>query len=207
MEPFEIGWALFQLFLDLVLSLAGVRASSQGDGFLFSFFAILGNAAWSLLSFVFWLLWTLLVELPMKAVVSLVQCFGLPHETREPQEQSRPPIVTRGRGRLSGRHVVATRAEAAAEPAPCLAQRRGVHLWESPGASGLIRQKPSRSTSGFSGLATVSFDARRATCPVCAAPISGEARQCPSCRAPHHDDCWSYNGGCAIFACRGRSAA
>ena len=29
---------------------------------------------------------------------------------------------------------------------------------------------------------------------------------CRECETPHHPDCWSYNGGCAVFACECRAA-
>ena len=40
-------------------------------------------------------------------------------------------------------------------------------------------------------------------CPVCGHAVDG-GRMCPACRTPHHEDCWKYSGGCAIFACAGR---
>lgn len=40
-------------------------------------------------------------------------------------------------------------------------------------------------------------------CPVCAARIEGAgAAACPRCETPHHQECWDYVGGCAIFGCR-----
>jgi hypothetical protein len=41
-------------------------------------------------------------------------------------------------------------------------------------------------------------------CPVCGHAVES-ARTCPQCRTPHHEECWKYMGGCAIFACAGRS--
>lgn len=38
-------------------------------------------------------------------------------------------------------------------------------------------------------------------CPVCAERVIGAAVQCPGCRVPTHADCWSYQGGCGIYAC------
>lgn len=41
-------------------------------------------------------------------------------------------------------------------------------------------------------------------CPVCGDPLAGRpTRACPRCHTPHHADCWSYLGTCAIFGCRG----
>lgn len=39
-------------------------------------------------------------------------------------------------------------------------------------------------------------------CQVCQASLRpDETVQCRRCRAPHHGDCWEFNGGCATFAC------
>lgn len=43
--------------------------------------------------------------------------------------------------------------------------------------------------------------ASQGRCPVCATDLEGEARLCDRCRTPHHPECWSYFGGCAVFAC------
>ena len=40
-------------------------------------------------------------------------------------------------------------------------------------------------------------------CPVCGAPIEADLRQCAKCETPHHADCWSYAGRCAVYACMG----
>ncbi len=44
-------------------------------------------------------------------------------------------------------------------------------------------------------------------CPVCACPIEEHTEEdpleiCPRCNTAHHKDCWDYNGGCAVYACR-----
>lgn len=43
----------------------------------------------------------------------------------------------------------------------------------------------------------------RGECPICRSPLLFEARvACRSCRALHHRECWTYNGGrCAIYGC------
>lgn len=38
-------------------------------------------------------------------------------------------------------------------------------------------------------------------CPVCGDPVADGPTLCPECDTPHHDDCWAYNGGCAIYGC------
>lgn len=44
-------------------------------------------------------------------------------------------------------------------------------------------------------------------CQVCGIAIdAGEITRCSRCGAPHHTDCWNYNGGCAIYGCKRRSA-
>lgn len=42
----------------------------------------------------------------------------------------------------------------------------------------------------------------QANCPVCgeaADPVTAVA--CSDCSAPHHPECWEYNGGCSLFGC------
>lgn len=39
-------------------------------------------------------------------------------------------------------------------------------------------------------------------CPVCAAPLGEDRRECPRCQTPHHPDCWDYLEDCAIFGCK-----
>jgi hypothetical protein len=41
-------------------------------------------------------------------------------------------------------------------------------------------------------------------CPVCSTPVDEDRCLCTRCRTPHHKDCWSYLGGCAVYACAGR---
>lgn len=43
----------------------------------------------------------------------------------------------------------------------------------------------------------------RARCPVCSCAVEAAGPRCLRCRAPHHSDCWRYNGGCGIYACQG----
>jgi len=40
------------------------------------------------------------------------------------------------------------------------------------------------------------------TCPYCRGVIDGrDAIRCPSCATPHHQDCFTENGGCTVFGC------
>lgn len=42
-----------------------------------------------------------------------------------------------------------------------------------------------------------------ATCPYCRTTLEArdKAESCPTCRTPHHTDCWLENGGCSVFGC------
>ncbi len=43
------------------------------------------------------------------------------------------------------------------------------------------------------------------TCPYCQFPLKAdsEAVACPSCKVPHHRECWEENSGCTTFGCGG----
>jgi hypothetical protein len=47
------------------------------------------------------------------------------------------------------------------------------------------------------------------TCPYCRFPLKegGEIALCRHCRAAHHADCWTDNGGCAVLGCAGAPSA
>lgn len=54
------------------------------------------------------------------------------------------------------------------------------------------------------GLIVDKVERQAGRCPVCATDISGlQPRRCDHCQAEHHQDCWDYYGGCAIFGCSG----
>jgi hypothetical protein len=40
-------------------------------------------------------------------------------------------------------------------------------------------------------------------CPVCGQAFELARVHCAQCKVPHHADCWTYWGRCAIFGCRG----
>jgi hypothetical protein len=44
-------------------------------------------------------------------------------------------------------------------------------------------------------------------CPVCGQVLGRPLTSCGTCHTPHHADCWSYNEGCAIYACGSKPAA
>lgn len=56
----------------------------------------------------------------------------------------------------------------------------------------------------MNGLLTASQSAMR--CPYCQTPIGSglPVRFCPTCKLPHHDECWRANGGCTAFGCEHR---
>jgi uncharacterized membrane protein YhaH (DUF805 family) len=40
------------------------------------------------------------------------------------------------------------------------------------------------------------------SCPYCRETVAeSEGLRCPTCRTPHHSDCWQENGGCTVFGC------
>jgi len=40
-----------------------------------------------------------------------------------------------------------------------------------------------------------------AACPICRTAVTSDVHVCPNCRAPHHQECWDYNGGCGAYGC------
>ena len=43
-----------------------------------------------------------------------------------------------------------------------------------------------------------------ACCPVCRTTVEQEPHLCPRCHTVHHEECWAYAGGCAIFGCENK---
>jgi hypothetical protein len=68
------------------------------------------------------------------------------------------------------------------------------------GAIAVFRNLRTPATEGIRILPAEEH-AGRGDCPVCASPLDAAPRHCPTCRTPHHRDCWEYFGGCAIYAC------
>jgi len=60
--------------------------------------------------------------------------------------------------------------------------------------------------AGIEGITILSTEERpgRGFCPVCANPLDLSPQRCPDCRTPHHPECWSYFGGCAVYGCSPR---
>jgi hypothetical protein len=66
---------------------------------------------------------------------------------------------------------------------------RALHLWQRQSGIEILDDAPPEAAAD-------------PLCQVCGHRIPGQARvQCRRCRTPHHSDCWSFNGGCATFAC------
>jgi hypothetical protein len=54
--------------------------------------------------------------------------------------------------------------------------------------------------AALSGVAVVATGAGGGTCGVCGCGVDRGVR-CAGCGAPHHADCWAYNGICSVYAC------
>jgi hypothetical protein len=50
-------------------------------------------------------------------------------------------------------------------------------------------------------IVAVGEDVENARCAVCRTPLGDRVRRCRRCRTLHHADCWTWLGGCAVFAC------
>lgn len=51
-------------------------------------------------------------------------------------------------------------------------------------------------------IASASDPAVDVKCGLCSEPVTDDRVFCRRCRAPHHRDCWDYNRGCTVYACR-----
>jgi hypothetical protein len=51
--------------------------------------------------------------------------------------------------------------------------------------------------------ADVTNEPSRLLCAICQSPLQAtdEKSACPTCQAEYHADCWTENGGCAIYGC------
>ena len=50
-------------------------------------------------------------------------------------------------------------------------------------------------------LVLLEGEKNKANCPVCGCHCEDEPHVCDRCHTPHHQECWDYSGGCAIFGC------
>ncbi len=71
-------------------------------------------------------------------------------------------------------------------------------------AGALLEEFVGHAHSGGIQIVTADLVAAAGKCPVCGGDMDEHLRRCSSCRTPHHDDCWEYFGGCAIFGCASR---
>jgi len=46
---------------------------------------------------------------------------------------------------------------------------------------------------------------RTISCPVCWGGMESAVSGCTKCQTPHHEDCFGFAGGCAVFGCGGRA--
>jgi hypothetical protein len=62
------------------------------------------------------------------------------------------------------------------------------------------------SGAGAIQILDVSFDGavETPTCQVCGDEVTSNKVICRRCHTPHHRDCWEYNGGCSVYACKER---
>lgn len=139
-------------------------------------------------------------------------------EERTPQEYAASKLAAKAQSELSELHNMATKLDVLA-PAKTLfsANSQGFCLQTEIQGMG-----PNRAIQWYEaavklydlmladtepGLEFVSADRAPkievATCQVCGtSPDPQETVLCDRCGAPHHAECWEYNGGCAIFGCR-----
>ena len=66
-----------------------------------------------------------------------------------------------------------------------------------------MSDEPIPSSDGSAPAGGPNPPADGANCPFCLAPIESadDVTACPSCRAPHHRECWEENQGCAVYGC------
>jgi hypothetical protein len=55
---------------------------------------------------------------------------------------------------------------------------------------------------GIEFVAPVQSPLEHVKCAICGDSIGAEYVTCRACSAPHHLDCWKYNGSCGMFACK-----
>ena len=53
----------------------------------------------------------------------------------------------------------------------------------------------------YVGPAYVSQVARNSECQVCGNALNSEIVSCKDCGTLHHQECWTYAGGCSTYAC------
>ncbi len=54
---------------------------------------------------------------------------------------------------------------------------------------------------GLTILSVSQQSGEEASCPICGERLGEAVRRCDRCDTMHHEDCWTYFGGCAVFAC------
>jgi hypothetical protein len=51
------------------------------------------------------------------------------------------------------------------------------------------------------GVLSAELAAAAGRCPVCGHHLEEDLHRCKACTTLHHSECWTYFGGCAIYAC------
>jgi len=55
---------------------------------------------------------------------------------------------------------------------------------------------------GIEFVAPAQMPVEHLKCAICGEEIGVEYVTCRQCNAPHHQECWKYNGACGMFACK-----
>ncbi len=80
-----------------------------------------------------------------------------------------------------------------------VASRNELIVFVEQGLSVLRRLRVAGSSDA--GVLSAQSAAAEGRCPVCSHFLEDPERRCEACATRHHEDCWSYFGGCAIYAC------
>src|SRR5262249_9815413 len=61
-------------------------------------------------------------------------------------------------------------------------------------------------SKGEAGIQFVeSAERMSGNCPICTSVLREPLVRCARCRSPHHAECWTYLGRCAVYGCEPRS--
>lgn len=84
-------------------------------------------------------------------------------------------------------------AELAGQTIPCPACQQEIRL----------PQTEAEATGALQAARPVAEERAALLCAICQSPLAGEdpRTSCPGCNAAYHTDCWTENGGCAIYGC------
>jgi len=60
--------------------------------------------------------------------------------------------------------------------------------------------------SNHAGATRRLLDPEAASCPVCGEGMDPPEVACVACASPHHQECWTYAGGCSTYGCLARQS-